>query len=243
MDKSMYMVKFFLLISFLITLSFFTHSKELEILNDEPGEGVSIVNHSKIKVHYKGFLENGTVFDSSYKRKKPFQFQIGTKQVIEGWEIGLIGMKLGGKRTFIVPPELAYGKKGAGSIIPPNSKLIFEIEIIDVKPPSYKLIKAIELKKKQEKGFVVIDIRSKKEWEETGTIPGSLKMTAFDKNGKFLKDFLKSFQSSFTTSDHIIFVSDNGDISSILANGFVEQLGAKNMYSLEGGIKSYFKIK
>ena len=68
-------------------------------------------------------------------------------------------------------------------------------------------------------------------------------MTAFDKNGKFLKDFLKSFQSNFTTSDHIIFVSDKGDISSILANGFVEQLGAKNMYSLEGGIKSYFKIK
>ena len=237
------MIKFFILTLVLISFSFFTYSAELEIVNDEPGDGISIINHSKIKVHYKGFLEDGKVFDSSYKRKEPFQFQIGTKQVIEGWEIGLIGMKIGGKRTLIVPPELGYGKKGAGKIIPPNSKLIFEIEIIDVQPPAYKLIKAKELKKKQEKGFIVIDIRSKKEWEETGIIPGSLQMTAFDKNGRFLNDFLKSFQSSFTTSDHIIFVSDKGDISSILANGFVEQLGAKNMYSLEGGIKSYFKIK
>ena len=236
------MIKFFILTFILITISFFTFSKEIEILSDEPGDGISIVNHSKIKVHYKGFLENGTLFDSSYKRKQPFQFQIGTRKVIEGWEIGLIGMKVGGKRTFVVPSDLAYGKNGAGDIIPPNSKLIFEIEIIDVKLPSYKLIKANELKKKQDKGFIVIDIRSKKEWEQTGTIPGSIKMTAFDKNGRFLKDFLKSFQSSFTTSDHIVFVSDHGDISAILANGFVEQLGAKNMYSLEGGIKSYFKL-
>ena len=147
------MFKFFIFTVVLISFSFFLHSEELEIVNDEPGEGIAIANHSKIKVHYKGFLENGKVFDSSYKRKQPFQFQIGTKQVIEGWEIGLIGMKIGGKRTLIVPPELGYGKKGAGNIIPPNSKLIFEIEIIDVQPPSYKLIKAKELKKKQEKGF------------------------------------------------------------------------------------------
>ncbi len=234
------MIRFFFL--FLIALSLISYAKEIEILSDEPGKGISIVNHSKITVHYKGFLENGTLFDSSYKREKPFQFQIGTNQVIEGWEIGLIGMKIGGKRTFIIPSDLAYGEKGAGDLIPPNSKLIFEVEIIDIKPPSYKMVKVNELKKKLDRGFIIIDIRNKKEWEETGTIPGSIKLTAFDENGRFLNNFLKSFQSRFTNSDHIIFVSDHGDISSILANGFVEQLGAKNMYSLEGGIKSYFEI-
>ena len=76
------MIKFFIFTLILISFSFFSHSTELEIINDEPGDGISIINHSKIKVHYKGLLENGKVFDSSYKRKEPFQFQIGTKQVI-----------------------------------------------------------------------------------------------------------------------------------------------------------------
>ena len=128
------MIKFFILTVILISFSFFSHSKEIEITKDEPGDGISIVNHSKIKVHYKGFLENGKLFDSSYKRKKPFQFQIGTKQVIEGWEIGLIGMKIGGKRTLIVPPELGYGEREMGAI-PANSTLIFEVELFDIKKP------------------------------------------------------------------------------------------------------------
>jgi len=237
------MIKFFILIFVLISFSSIINGQELEILKDKPGKGLEIIKHSKVKVHYKGSLENGTVFDSSYERKQPFEFQIGMNKVIEGWEIGLIGMKAGGSRTLLIPPNLAYGSKGAGELIPPNSTLIFDIKIIDVSPPAYRLIKANEIEKKQQKGFVVIDIRSKKEWEQTGSIPGSLKMTAFDNNGKFLNDFLTSYQSSFTKSDHIIFVSKSGDISSILANGFAEQLGAQNMYSLKGGIKEYFEFK
>ena len=73
----------------------------VEILNDIPGTGNEVVNHSKITVHYSGKLDNGKEFDSSYKRKQPFVFQIGTRQVIEGWELGIIGMKEGGKRSII----------------------------------------------------------------------------------------------------------------------------------------------
>ena len=121
----------------LICISKITLSADLEIKNNIEGDGVEILNHSKIKVHYIGTLEDGTKFDSSYDRGEPFSFQIGLRQVIEGWETGIIGMKVGGKRTLIIPPELGYGERGAGELIPPNSTLIFDIEIIDVQPPSY----------------------------------------------------------------------------------------------------------
>ena len=90
-------------------------------------------------------LEDGTKFDSSYDRGEPFSFQIGLRQVIKGWETGILGMKVGGKRTLIIPPELGYGDRGAGELIPPNSTLIFDIEIIDSQPPSYNLITTDEI--------------------------------------------------------------------------------------------------
>ena len=112
----------------------------IDILIDIPGKGDTIKNHYKITAHYKGFLEDGTEFDNSYKRKKPFKFQIGLMKVIPGWEIGLIGMQIGGKRKIKVPPSLAYGKKGIENLIPPNSTLIFEIEIINIEKYKYSLI-------------------------------------------------------------------------------------------------------
>ena len=78
-----------------------------------------------------GFLEEGTEFDSSFKRNQPFVFQIGVRQVIPGWEIGLIGMKIGGKRKLIIPAELGYGSRAIGDI-PANSTLIFEVELLEV---------------------------------------------------------------------------------------------------------------
>ena len=231
---------FFLIILF---INFSIKADEIRIINDVIGNGKEIVNHSKIKVHYSGKLEDGTEFDSSYKRNKPFDFQIGTRQVIEGWELGLIGMREGGKRTIFIPSYLAYGKKGAGNIIPPNSNLIFEIEIIQVTSPAYKILKVNQIKEKKEKGFIFIDIRNKNEIDKTGIIPGSINITAFDSEGNFLSNFLKEYQSRFTNTDNVVLISDTGDISSILANGFSENLGAKNMYSLEGGIQNYFKLK
>lgn len=85
-----------------------------------------------IHVHYKGSLEDGTVFDSSLPRGSPFTFTLGTNQVIKGWEQGLMGMCEGEKRRLVIPPELGYGKQGSGKVIPPNAVLIFEVELMKI---------------------------------------------------------------------------------------------------------------
>ena len=233
-------MKYFILLIFFLSQTIYAN--EFEIINDIKGDGVKIVNHSKIKVHYIGKLQDGTKFDSSYDRNQPFSFQIGLRQVIDGWEKGLIGMQVGGKRTLIIPPELAYGERGAGELIPPNATLIFDIEIIEVKLPSYKIIKSKEIEKFiKDSNFIFIDIRTKKERETTGIIPGSIEITAFDIYGNFVPEFMKTFQSLVDIDDNIVFISNEGEISSILANGFAEQLSAPNMYSLEGGIQKLIK--
>ncbi len=95
------------------------------------GEGDEVQSGDYVTIHYTGWLEDGTVFDSSVKRGTPFQTRIGVGQVIAGWDMGVIGMKKGSKRKLTIPPELAYGDN-AVSIIPPNSTLIFEVELIDI---------------------------------------------------------------------------------------------------------------
>ena len=221
----------------LIFISQITWAADLQIKNNIEGEGADIVKHSKIKAHYLGMLEDGTKFDSSYDRGEPFSFQIGLRQVIKGWETGIVGMKVGGKRTLIIPPELGYGERGAGELIPPNSTLIFDIEIIDSQPPSYNLITTDEIQNLLKDNYKFIDIRTKEERDFTGVIHGSLEITAFDVYGKFVPEFMKTFQSLVNLNDNIVFVSNEGEIASILANGFAEQLGAKNMNALKGGIQ------
>ena len=224
---------------FLVFLSSFVYSNEIEILSDIPGDGLKIEEHFKLKVNYRGFLEDGTEFDNSFKRNQPFMFQIGLRQVIQGWEEGLIGMQVGGKRSIKIPPNLAYGSTGINDLIPPNATLIFEIEIIDALPPGYKKIYPFQLKDKQKDGFKVVDIRTSEERKKTGIIKRSIKITAFDKQGNFKPNFLDDFEKKIKTKDSVIFVSQKGDISAILANGFVEQLGKKNIYTLVGGIEKW----
>jgi len=96
------------------------------------GAGAEAKAGDTVTVHYVGTLEDGTKFDSSYDRKTPFSFTIGTGEVIRGWEIGLLGMKVGGKRELVVPAELGYGATGQGPI-PPNAVLNFTIELLDAK--------------------------------------------------------------------------------------------------------------
>jgi len=96
------------------------------------GTGTEAVNGKGIIVHYTGWLENGTKFDSSVDRGEPFGFILGAGGVIKGWDQGVKGMKVGGKRKLTIPPSLGYGANGAGNIIPPNETLIFEVELLDV---------------------------------------------------------------------------------------------------------------
>jgi|SRR3989344_4105507 len=96
------------------------------------GNGKVAENGDTLDAHYVGTLEDGTKFDSSYDRGQPLQFVLGAGQLIKGWELGLVGMKEGGKRKLIIPPELGYGSRGIPNMISPNATLIFEIELVEV---------------------------------------------------------------------------------------------------------------
>jgi len=96
------------------------------------GSGATATPGSAVKVHYSGFLTTGEKFDSSRDRGEPFSFPLGAGQVIKGWDEGVAGMKVGGKRQLRIPPELGYGAAGAPGAIPPNATLIFDVELLDV---------------------------------------------------------------------------------------------------------------
>lgn len=105
---------------------------KLIIEDTQVGEGDVAAKKDILKMHYTGKLENGKVFDSSHNRGEPLKFKLGVGQVIQGWDEGIAGMKIGGKRTLTIPPHMAYGERGAGGSIPPNATLIFDIELVDI---------------------------------------------------------------------------------------------------------------
>lgn len=104
---------------------------QLEIKDTHVGSGDAVKKGDKVRVHYTGRLTDGTVFDSSVTRNQPFEFTVGAGQVIRGWDEGLLGMQVGGKRTLTVPPEMGYGEAGIGPI-PGNATLIFDIELLEI---------------------------------------------------------------------------------------------------------------
>jgi peptidylprolyl isomerase len=108
----------------------------LKYTDDKIGSGATAEFGQKVTVHYTGWLDDngakGKKFDSSLDRGSPFTFTLGAQQVIAGWDEGVKGMKVGGKRTLIIPPGLAYGASGAGGVIPPNATLIFDVELLQV---------------------------------------------------------------------------------------------------------------
>ena len=99
----------------------------------ETGTGPEARSGQKAKVHYTGWLKSGQKFDSSRDRNDPFEFTLGAGQVIKGWDEGVAGMKVGGKRKLTIPSDLAYGAGGAGGVIPPDAELIFEVELLGVR--------------------------------------------------------------------------------------------------------------
>jgi FKBP-type peptidyl-prolyl cis-trans isomerase FkpA len=109
-----------------------TSSSGLVMEDVSEGSGNEAKAGQHVTVHYTGWLTDGTKFDSSKDRNEPFDFSLGGRQVIAGWDEGVQGMKIGGVRKLTIPPELGYGARGAGGVIPPNATLVFEVELLAV---------------------------------------------------------------------------------------------------------------
>jgi len=117
-----------------------TGIKDLQMQDVTTGNGAEARPGRMVRVHYTGWLydankgdHRGNKFDSSKDRNEPFEFNLGAREVIPGWDQGVAGMKVGGKRVLTIPPHLGYGARGAGGVIPPNATLVFEVELLDVK--------------------------------------------------------------------------------------------------------------
>ena len=117
-----------------------TGVNELQMVDTKVGDGAEAVPGRVVRVHYTGWLfdnakadKRGEEFDSSKNRNEPFEFPLGGGQVIPGWDKGFAGMKVGGTRVLTIPPDMGYGARGAGGVIPPNATLVFEVELLEVK--------------------------------------------------------------------------------------------------------------
>ena len=110
-----------------------TTDSGLQYIDTVVGEGATAAHGHTVSVHYTGTLTDGTKFDSSVDRGTPFEFPLGAGMVIAGWEEGIAGMNVGGKRTLTIPSDLGYGAHGAGNAIPPNATLVFKVELLGIK--------------------------------------------------------------------------------------------------------------
>ena len=113
-------------------MSITTTASGLQIEEIKVGEGDTASTGQFVSVHYTGWLTSGAKFDSSKDRDEPFEFPLGQRNVIAGWDEGVQGMRIGGVRKLTIPPQLGYGARGAGGVIPPNATLVFEVELLDI---------------------------------------------------------------------------------------------------------------
>ena len=239
-------------LSFFVSLTFltlfngnlaFSSENELKITVNQNGSGDSAETGMSVSVHYTGKLEDGTVFDSSIPRGQPFTFTLGAGQVIKGWDLGVEGMKLGEKRSLVIPPHLGYGIRGAGATIPPNATLVFDIELLEVTMPiTLRDLSPNDFIDAQENGGIVIDIRRDEEWKETGILQGSNTITAFTKDGNIHPDFPKKFFDLINDIDvPILLYCRTGNRTGILGQALIDQVGQTNVSHLSEGIVGWKK--
>ena len=221
----------------------FSSENELKITINQNGSGDSAETGMSVSVHYTGKLEDGTVFDSSIPRGQPFTFTLGAGQVIKGWDLGVEGMKIGEKRSLVIPPHLGYGIRGAGATIPPNATLIFDIELLEVTMPiTLRDLSPNDFIDAQENGGIVIDIRREEEWKETGILQGSNTITAFTKDGNIHPDFPKKFFDLINDIDvPILLYCRTGNRTGILGQALIDQVGQTNVSHLSEGIVGWKK--
>ncbi|MGR4001450.1 MAG: FKBP-type peptidyl-prolyl cis-trans isomerase [Alphaproteobacteria bacterium] len=204
------------------------------------GEGPEAVRHSRIRVHYVGTLEDGTEFDSSVARGDPFEFLLGVGSVIQGWEIGMLGMRKGGKRRLVIPPELGYGDREAGSI-PPNSILNFEVEVLEVMLPPYAAKTTQELLAMVASagaGLTIVDIRSPEATGETGVIEGSKVLPILDANGSAIPNLGQVLMEQIPQNTPVVLVDENGTLATELAYLMANNQWREVSY-LKGGIEAW----
>ncbi len=218
-------------------------AEDLQIEIVAKGDGKIADFGKQVTVHYEGRLTDGTVFDASKPREKPFSFIIGAGQVIKGWEQGIEGMKVGEMRRLTLPPDLAYGAAGAGNIIPPNATLIFDIELLSISiPVSLGQASSNDLLTAQKDGVIIIDIRREDEWQETGIISGAETVTAFKKNGSLHPDFQQNFMSLVSSPDTpVIIYCRTGSRTTSLGKALIEKLGFSEVSHLTKGITGWVK--
>ncbi|MEO9901616.1 FKBP-type peptidyl-prolyl cis-trans isomerase [Nisaea sp.] len=213
----------------------------LKVLDMVLGTGATATENASVTVHYTGWLLDGTKFDSSHDRNQPLTFTLGAGRVIQGWDQGVVGMKVGGTRELLIPSKLAYGARGAGGVIPPDAALRFEVELISVSAPKFRAIGNDALKSLMERGVIVLDIRRPEEWAETGTIKGVERLTAFDRNGQFVPSFPDALGKLVGKDAEVVLICRSGERSLALARAMTDQAGYAKVYNHATGMIDWIK--
>jgi len=217
---------------------------EIKMTDKTVGTGERAVRFAKVKVHYTGWLTDGTKFDSSVDRGQPFEFVLAAGQVIEGWDEGVRDMRVGGKRELVIPPEMGYGKRGAPPTIPGGATLKFEVELLGVTPPNFANVGNDELKALIARGVPVVDIRRPDEWKKTGILEGSKPLMAFDDRDNFNPKFMEGFEKIVKGPDaEVILICRTGNRTAYLANALANQAGYTKVYSVTDGIVKWMADK
>jgi len=237
-----FFVQFFSLLSMLVW-SGFAEAADLEIIDKVIGTGEEALKEKTVEVHYTGWLMNGQKFDSSLDRKQPFSFVLGARQVIPGWDEGVRGMKVGGKRELIIPSEMAYGARGAGGVIPPNATLRFEVELLKVSGLAYSNIDNNEAKSLLEQGVILVDIRTEGEWKQTGVIKGSKLLPFLMSNGRSNPKFVEDMARIAGPKDKVILICRSGNRSRAASDLLSNRFGYQNIFNVRSGIRHWMREK
>lgn len=212
---------------------------QVQMTDIEVGTGKEAVSGTQVQVHYTGWTLDGKKFDSSLDRNSPFEFYLGAGSVIQGWDIGVAGMRVGGKRELVIPSKFGYGERGAPPRIPPNATLKFEVALLNVMEPSYTNVGNDALKDLLARGVPIVDLRRQDEWKQTGVINGSTLITAFNGRGQFQPAFGDAFEKLVGPQDEVILICRTGSRTMAMSRHLSDKMGYAKVYNVQNGITKW----